>query len=100
MALTNLFQKQAEEAEKGFAPYSIFTLTGTVVFIKSFFDHTWCNLTPEYKSRIYVYRMENNASPGFHIYKYYSYRTPGQHWSERQKSELLFTCAEHASTQN
>ncbi|MDE2238697.1 MAG: hypothetical protein KGJ73_02060, partial [Rhodospirillales bacterium] len=75
-----------------YVPYGLHSLTGTGVFVQTFFDTSPPppRLKSEHKDQIGIVMLETNSSHGFHIYQYYGYREPGQHWSERQKSERLF----------
>jgi hypothetical protein len=91
-ALANLVRQQKLEQEKGYVPYHLFSLTGTKVIMDCFFKRTnnVLELSPEFADRVYSYKMTSPSSPGFKLYQFYNYRKPGDHWSERQKSERLF----------
>lgn len=89
----NLFQQREREYEQGlYVAYGLHSLTGTGVFVQTFFETSSPppHLKAKYKDQIYIIMLENNSSHGFNIYQFYGYREPGQHWSERQKSERLF----------
>ena len=88
----NLYQQRAREYEAdSYVSYDLISLTGAGVFIGAFFDTSSTpRLKPEYKDQIQLILLETNSSHGFHIYQFYGYREPGQHWSERQKSDKLF----------
>ena len=45
---------------------------------------------PEFKELIVVRHLVSTDELGFEVYKYYGYRQPGEHWSERQKTKCLF----------
>lgn len=95
-AFDNLVQhKLAEQATSDHVHYTLWDLAGTWILLKSFFDMSSkpYDLRPEFKGRILVHKMTGEASPGFRVYQFYGYREPGQHWSERQKEERLFTNA-------
>ncbi|MGE4481625.1 glycosyltransferase [Acidocella sp.] len=89
----NLYRQRAQEYErKSYVSYGLHSLTGTGVFVQAFFDTSSPppRLKSEHRDQIGIVMLENNSSHGFNIYQYYGYREPGQHWSERQKSERLF----------
>lgn len=48
------------------------------------------SIKPELKEKVLLHVMQTEPSPGFHIYQFYEYRKPGDHWSERQQRERLF----------
>lgn len=84
--------KRCEDATSEYIKYNIFNLTGTWVMVQCMFQNiggTW-DRKPEYKEKVRFHVMETGSSPGFQIYKFYGYRKPGEHWSERQLSERLF----------
>lgn len=85
-------QYDKEQSIGGYSPYSLHDLTGTQVIIKSFFENgVWPPpLAKIFDSKIKIVSMPSAESEGFHIYQFYDYRTPGSHWSEREKVEPLF----------
>jgi hypothetical protein len=44
----------------------------------------------EFADRIYQLGLKYREDCGIVLYKYYSYRKQGRHWSERQQNERLF----------
>jgi len=91
-AFNNLIKHKNLEAETSdYVPYDIFSLTGTGVMVEIMFESsTWDMMRPEFKEKVDVHIMQTGDSPGFHIYQFYKYRKPGDHWSERQQHERLF----------
>jgi hypothetical protein len=91
-AFSNLIcHKHMEDETSDYVPYNIFSLTGTAVMLEIIFDATaWGVMKREFKERVDFHVMETGDSPGFHIYQFYGYRKPGEHWSERQQRERLF----------
>lgn len=92
-AFEHLFQHiAAERATADYVHYTLWGLAGTWIMLKNFFDMNVnpYALRPEFASRILVRHIEDPPSAGFQVYLYYGYRGPGQHWSERQKTERLF----------
>jgi len=85
-------QYERERKTAGYSPYSLHHITGTQVIIKAFFESgSWPpSLDKAFDPKIKVLFMPSADSEGFHIYQFYNYRTPGSHWSEREKTERLF----------
>jgi hypothetical protein len=85
-------QRAAEQATTEHVHYTLWGMAGTWILLKSFFDLSKqpFELREEYKDRILVRYLDSPVSPGFEMYQFYNYRSPGQHWSERQKVERLF----------
>lgn len=48
------------------------------------------SIKSEFKEKVLLHVMQTESSAGFHIYQFYEYRKPGDHWSERQQRERLF----------
>jgi mannosyltransferase OCH1-like enzyme len=97
-AFKNLIDHERREASaQGHVPYHVLDLTGTTVMLECIFDkqarNAWkldWDMKPELKAKINFRYMPTENSCGFHIYQYYGYRKPGEHWSERQRYERLF----------
>jgi hypothetical protein len=92
-AFSNLrHHRKLERQAPGHVPYDIFFLTGTYVMVDCIFDQSTRppSIKPEFREKVLFHVMQNESSPGFHIYQFYDYRRPGDHWSERQQQERLF----------
>jgi hypothetical protein len=85
---------QVERHTKGHVPYDIWTMTGPGVL-----EHTICvppaamwalpgGLRTEYGGRVRF--LQEGPDAPIVRYRHNSYRSPGAHWSERQKVERLF----------
>jgi len=87
--------RQMEREKQNYVPYHLFSLTGTMVMIDCFFapSPNGYFIRPEFEERVHLYEMTSPTAPGFHLYQFYGYRKPGEHWSERQKHERLFRTA-------
>ncbi|MDE2458089.1 MAG: hypothetical protein KGL20_02520 [Rhodospirillales bacterium] len=85
-------QYEKEEKTADYVPYSVFGLTGTYTLIQAFFDQIppRPSLKAPFKNTIQIHYMKDNNSSGFEIAAFYSYRKPGNHWSEREKNERFF----------
>ena len=85
-------QKDAESAAFGYVHYTLWGIAGTWILLKCFFDLSLKpnDIKPEFKDESLCRHLATAAEPGFEVYKYYGYRQPGEHWSERQKTECLF----------
>jgi hypothetical protein len=85
-------QNAAESAASGYVHYTLWGIAGTWILLKCFFDLSLKpnDIKPEFKGMILVRHLATAEEPGFQVYKYYGYRQPGEHWSERQKTECLF----------
>jgi hypothetical protein len=84
--------RQAERATQEHVNYTLWGMAGTWILLKCLFDvgSEPYKLKPEFNDKVSVHNMTGPDSPGFHVYQFYQYREPGQHWSERQKNERLF----------
>jgi hypothetical protein len=93
-------QEAAESAASGYVHYNLWGIVGTWILLKCFFDLSLkpSDLKPEFKNMILVRHLATEEEPGFQLYKYYGYREPGRHWSERQKTEPLFRQASSPPT--
>jgi hypothetical protein len=91
-AFHNLLKHRNLERETSdYVPYDIFRVTGTGVMLDVMFDPSaWGVMKTEFKDIVNLHIMQTGDSPGFHIYQFYGYRKPGEHWSERQQHERLF----------
>jgi hypothetical protein len=93
LAFANLIRHSHKEAETTeHVPYHLWSLTGTGLLLESFFDTSTNPFAIEaaFRDKVFLHEMTSPASPGFHLYQYYAYRQPGQHWSERQQHQRLF----------
>jgi hypothetical protein len=92
-AVINLRQQYVKEKDNlEYQPYNIFTITGAWNISLELFDlkNKTVRLRDDLVENVYVKRIERNADVGFRLHQQYSYRKPGLHWSERQKTERLF----------
>lgn len=92
-AFENLFGHARREAETpDHVAYNIFALTGAWDINLRLFDCSAqpCVVKPAFAAQVHVVKLLPGVDPGFQLYKYYHYRIPGDHWSERQTRERLF----------
>jgi hypothetical protein len=92
-ALRNLARQHSEEkSANGYVSYNIFVLTGAWDIQVQLFDLgiNPIMLRSEFRERVWLERLTGDDRQPVQIYKYYAYRRPGLHWSERQKTERLF----------
>ncbi len=92
-AFENLSGHARREAETSdHVAYNIFALTGAWDINVRLFDCAAqpCVVKPAFAAQVHVIKLLPDVDPGFQLYKYYQYRTPGDHWSERQTRERLF----------
>lgn len=90
LALANLAVKMEREDRFGFEPYHVWDITGPGVLWRELFDIAADDgaLIPLWADRIdTVFETANPVTR--HIFT--GYRGPGDHWSERQKVERLFS---------
>lgn len=87
-----LAQRKKENITSAYVPYHLFSLTGTYAIIQAFFDQSGPRpcLKREFQSSIKLHFMVDNQKSGFELAAYYTYRRPGTHWSEREKTERFF----------
>ena len=90
-----------ESATPGHVPYNIHQLVAAsrvaTVFLQSTSSVQDYVPKPEFADRVRLPDIEiTGASRVCSLYRFYSYRQPGDHWSERQKSEPLFSRADLA----
>jgi hypothetical protein len=86
-AFGNLGNHWTIEKERGFFPYSVWSLTGAANLKHIIMDSEWRALKADFAQRVKI--IPENLSPivrNVHC----SYRQPGMHWHEREKRELLF----------
>ena len=86
-AFRNLGNHWTIEKERGFFPYSVWSLTGAANLKHIIMDGEWLALKADFAQRVKI--IPENLSPivrNVHC----SYRQPGMHWHEREKRELLF----------
>jgi hypothetical protein len=92
-AFDNIARHERLEAEtSGHVPYDILHLTGSGVILNCVFDHTpagWA-IKPHLVETIGFVTLPSADSHGFSVASHNDYRRPGNHWTERQKSERLF----------
>ena len=88
-AMANLTWKRQVEARDGFAPYSLWFLCGPHLVQSMTIQPGSCNREVR---RDLAHRVEIIREEEFPVVRnrYGSYRAPGNHWSEREKTELLF----------
>lgn len=89
-------QMRKERDADGHVPYNIAGLTGAGLLIDELFDTQVrpIALFNAYRGRVHHEWMSwKGIHPAFRWYQHYQYREPGQHWSERQRSERLFDLA-------
>jgi hypothetical protein len=93
-AIRNLEKHEAAEAAaEGHVPYNVFVLTGPWNISITLFDRSSqdIRLLPEYEHFVHIEVLDRTKQPWpFQPYRYYHYREPGLHWSERQLVERLF----------
>jgi hypothetical protein len=86
---------ESEASTSQYVPYNIFALTGGWRAYVHFFDFR-STLEPvalraEFLESICVRSvLDDPILQPVRLYAHYQYRVPGQHWSERQKTERLF----------
>jgi hypothetical protein len=95
-SVANGFRKLAAhslaEKERGFRFYQIWSLTGPGNLAETLLidaDAPISQIKPNYAARV-RFLPEGEGEP-IGCYMHNSYRVPHMHWSERQKSELLFS---------
>lgn len=88
-ALENLAAKAEREQIQGFEPYHVWDLTGPGVFWRELFDveATEGELKADWDSKVAAIFEPDNP---IRRHVFVGYRGPGDHWSERQRSECLF----------
>lgn len=88
-AMANLTWKRHVEEREGFAPYSVGVLCGPVLVHSMTLQPGSCSREVR---RDLAHRVEIIREEEFPVVRnrYGSYRAPGNHWSEREKTELLF----------
>lgn len=88
-ALANASLKYSREREHGFEPYHVWGLTGPGVLWEELFvtERDDGVLQTPFLNCVAL-QFEDGHPVRRHVFM--SYRNPGLHWSERQKSELLF----------
>jgi mannosyltransferase OCH1-like enzyme len=99
-AFENLLQHmKAEDSASEYVSYNIFYLTGSPIIIDCLFDQNdplaWKNgwdVKAEFRKVVLTRVKQTETSDiGFVPWSFYHYRHWGQHWTERQKNERLFT---------
>ena len=91
--LMNLQQHdEKERATDTYVPYNLAVVTGAWNLRITLFDAIGDGvaLKKELASRVLQIGIKRGEDCGIILYKYYSYRKEGRHWSERQKGERLF----------
>lgn len=91
--MDNLMAQRKKEAH-GAAPggYNLAALSGAWPVRMCFFKKNQPELVaaPQFEGRVATFSMDHDIPTPFVFYRHYSYRSPGAHWSERQKIEPLF----------
>jgi hypothetical protein len=84
--------RSAEVSAGGWVRYNIAALTGSWLLNKRacVIGAKPPTLRADACQRVALYPLWDSPHP-FALYAHYGYRTPGEHWSERQKHERLFT---------
>ncbi|CAB4957868.1 MAG: hypothetical protein F2842_09105 [Actinobacteria bacterium] len=89
----------AEEVTTEHVPYNIFSMTsGWRMFIHFYDTHDEIRgdvLWPMFEGAVSVNTVMGTPDEPIRLYKHYRYREPGNHWSERQQHERLFSDVEH-----
>ncbi|WP_080515559.1 glycosyltransferase [Methylorubrum extorquens] len=91
--MTNVIEHWHKEMETSdYVQYDLFSLTGTWLLAERFLEVPALrpNVRLEFRPKVVVNIIKDGASSGFELYKFHSYRGPGNHWSERQLYERLF----------
>lgn len=93
-ALENVSRKKIREKMVGYEPYNIFSMTGPGLLNEVFFlgGGSQPDGLPRLKVEAMATKIENEEDVPIkrNVFKA-SYTTPGNHWSERQARELLFS---------
>jgi SAM-dependent methyltransferase len=92
-AIENIKEHHAKELSTSeYAPYNIAVLTGAWIIVSKLFYLVSrpFRIKDEFVDRIKIWSLREDASDPIKFYKYYGYRVPSVHWSERQKHEPLF----------
>ena len=87
-----LEHKINEESTSNYVPYNLWGMTGTYVMVQELFDQAYPRprVKDHLKNEVFAHFMKDNLSSGFEISAYNAYRKPGNHWSERQRTERFF----------
>jgi hypothetical protein len=92
-AIGNIRIQHAKElASTEYIPYNIAVLTGAWIITSRLFFLRYkpFHLLDEFSDRVKIWPLRGDADDPILFYRYYGYREPGMHWSERQKRERLF----------
>lgn len=93
-ALETVSKKKIQEKTVGYEPYNIFSMTGPGLLNEVFFlgGGSQPGGLPRLKAEAMATKIENEEDVPIkrNLFKA-SYTTPGNHWSERQGRELLFS---------
>lgn len=86
---------RTKEIDAGsFTPYNLYALAGAHCTAALFFERPWpldpYSVRPEWSDDLHIRVLTESETAPFAAYRYYDYRTPGAHWSERQRCETLF----------
>ena len=93
LVINNILEQRTKESNtREYVPYGLFGLTGTYTLVRSFFNQETPRplLKRQFKNSIFLHYMQDNKRSGFELAAYYTYRRPGNHWSEREKTERFF----------
>lgn len=96
-ALETVSRKKEQEAKAGYEPYNIFSMTGPGLLNAIFFTDPFTpgsEKIPRLKAEALATRIVNEEDVPIrrNLFKA-AYSLPGNHWSERQRRELLFHSA-------
>jgi hypothetical protein len=80
----------------GYVAYNLAVLTGAWIIVQKLFTLQTMpfRLKDEFVHRVRIWALQGAPDDPIGFYKYYGYREPGMHWSERQEHEPLFVQGE------
>lgn len=92
---TNIInQYEIEKSKLSYEKYNIAALTGAWNLVMLFFERKINGdlffLKDDFKESVSVTPLGHDENAFLTFYRYYDYRSQGQHWSERQQHERLF----------
>ena len=86
---------ELERGKRSNIKYNISSLTGAWNLRSEFCyedaDSKVCRLRTKFLDTVSISPLTIDQNACLNFYTFYQYRSPGQHWSERQQNELLFT---------
>ncbi len=86
-AMANLSSWRNAEQRDGFMPYSIWMLCGAFLVTNMTLQPGSRDIRPDLADRMAIIKEEDFPAARD---RFSGYRAPGMHWSEREKTELLF----------